>query len=112
VTDYADARERILGLLTSDGTRFAYVRTTLSRRHCASNNSQEPHSFSQSVSATNSCKISCNLEGDAHTTPPRPVCSFVLAALPVRTVRFLEYAHEDRLLALARRCGVSAIHDS
>lgn len=49
----------------------------------------------------NSCKISCNLEGDAHTTPPRPVCSFVLAALPVQTVRFLEYAHEDRPLALA-----------
>jgi hypothetical protein len=57
--------------------------------------------FFQSVSATNSCKISCNLEGDAHTTPPRPVCSFVLAALPVQTVRFLEYAHEDRPLALA-----------
>jgi len=37
VTDYEDGRERILGLFISDGTRLAYVRTTLSRRHSASN---------------------------------------------------------------------------
>jgi len=106
VTDYADGRERILGLLTCDGTRFAYVRTTLSRRHCASNNSQEPHSFFQSVSATNSCKISCNLEGDAHTTPSRPVCSFVLAAL-ASTDGSLPWVCPWRQAAGAgKRCGV------
>ena len=49
--------------------------------------------LSQSVSATNSCKISSNLEGDARNPPPRPVCPFVPAALQVQTVRFLDLCY-------------------
>jgi hypothetical protein len=53
---------------------------------------KRPHSFFQSVSAVNSCEISCSLEGDAHH-PAAPSLFVVPAALPVQTVRFLDLGY-------------------
>lgn len=96
MTDYADGRQRILGLLTSDAIRFVYVRTTLSRCHyasiCLKHLSRDLTAFSSRSAPSTRARFPAVLKG-TRVIRPRPVCSFVPAALPVQTVRFLDLGY-------------------